>query len=202
MDQLASVYDDASLHHKSSSGLLTPSSTRLAGEAIACGLLFKNGKYGLYPQALFKYSVLHSALVGGFANGPMLQIFFQQVDYWINFKSRVLNVVAKVVVDQVVWGCLWNWMYILLMNIATDSPGFGYIGEGLGVDRWHIKLYKGFVSAFWKASDWSLHVKLLTEGELEHCVRCMGGASGRDSCSCMETQQGAAVVLAGWVVQP
>ena len=29
------------------------------------------------------------------------------------------------VIDQVVWGCVWNASYIFLMNLATDSPGFG-----------------------------------------------------------------------------
>lgn len=130
--------------------------------------MYRNGSYGFYPKALFKYSVLHSALVGAFANGPMLQLFFQTVDYWINFESRLLNVVAKVLVDQVVWGCLWNGMYILLMNIATDSPGFGYIGEGLGLERLHVKLFKGFMSAFWKATNWRLHVQLLSEGYHPH----------------------------------
>jgi hypothetical protein len=126
-------------------------------------LLHRNGKFGLWLPAFFKRSVIHSALVGAFANGPMLHFFFAAVDHWINFKSRLLNVVAKVVVDQVVWGCLWNGMYILLMNIATDSPGFGYVGEGLGSDA-HEDLSKGMMSAFWKATDWRLHVKLLSEG--------------------------------------
>mmetsp|Transcript_28123 Transcript_28123/g.54875 ORF Transcript_28123/g.54875 Transcript_28123/m.54875 type:complete len:135 (-) Transcript_28123:106-510(-) len=89
--------------------------------------------------------------------------FFMSVDYLVNFKSRVLNVVSKVFIDQVVWGCFWNWCYILLMNIATDSPGFGYVGEGLG-DVWHVKLQRGFKSAFWKATDARLHLHLLAEG--------------------------------------
>jgi len=187
----------------------------MMGEAIAGGLLCRNGQYGVYPGALMKKQVLHSALVGGLANGPMLQLFFMAVDYFVRFESRVLNVATKVFIDQValgpargasvagppqprtrkephdptkphtrdkmpsahaqtlnaqrasccqvVWGCFWNWCYILLMNIATDSPGFGYIGEGLG-DHWHVRLLKGFGSAFWKASDFWLHVKLLTEG--------------------------------------
>mmetsp|Transcript_28123 Transcript_28123/g.54874 ORF Transcript_28123/g.54874 Transcript_28123/m.54874 type:complete len:286 (-) Transcript_28123:257-1114(-) len=48
----------------------------MMGEAIACGLLCRKGVYGFYPRAFIKYSVLHSALVGALANGPMLQLFF------------------------------------------------------------------------------------------------------------------------------
>jgi len=135
----------------------------MMGEAIAGGLVYQNGHYGVYPSALIRKQVLHSALVGALANGPMLQLFFMAVDYFVRFESKVLNVATKVFIDQVVWGCFWNWCYILLMNIATDSPGFGYIGEGLG-DTWDVRLLKGFVSAFWKASDFRLHVELLTEG--------------------------------------
>uniref|UniRef100_A0A7S0VVR1 Uncharacterized protein n=1 Tax=Hemiselmis tepida TaxID=464990 RepID=A0A7S0VVR1_9CRYP len=135
----------------------------MMGEAIAGGLVYQNGQYGLYAASLLRKQVLHSALVGALANGPMLQLFFVLVDRLVTFESRVLSVATKVFIDQVVWGCFWNWCYILLMNIATDSPGFGYIGEGLG-DKWHVRLLKGFVSAFWKASDASLHLKLLTEG--------------------------------------
>ena len=135
----------------------------MLGEAISCGLFSRDGQMGIYPDAFIRYSVLHSMMIGMLANGPMLHLFFEMVDRYVKFKSQVLNVLMKVLVDQVVWGCLWNFSYILLMNIATDSPGFGYIGEGLGMD-FVIDLYKGVNSAFWKAIDWRLHVLLLTEG--------------------------------------
>ena len=135
----------------------------MLGEAISCGLLVKNGKSGFYPEAFIRYSVLHSTLVGMFANGPLLHIFFELVDRFVRFESKVLNILTKVVVDQIVWGCLWNFSYILLMNLATDSPGFGYVGEGLGMD-FALDLCKGLRSAFWKAIDWKLHAQLLAEG--------------------------------------
>jgi hypothetical protein len=136
----------------------------MMGEAIAGGLFYQGGRYGLYTGALMRKQVLHSALVGALANGPMLQLFFMAVDRMVQFKSKLLSVATKVFIDQVVWGCIWNWCYILLMNIATDSPGFGYIGEGLVGDTWHQRLLKGTISAFWKASDPLLHMQLLTEG--------------------------------------
>jgi hypothetical protein len=135
----------------------------MLGEAIACGLFLKNGKGGFYPEAFIRYSVLHSTLIGMFANGPLLHLFFELVDRFVRFESKILNIIVKVIVDQIVWGCLWNFSYILLMNLATDSPGFGYVGEGLGMD-FVLDLCKGFHSAFWKAIDWRLHAQLLTEG--------------------------------------
>ncbi|EKX53231.1 hypothetical protein GUITHDRAFT_100937 [Guillardia theta CCMP2712] len=85
------------------------------------------------------------------------------VDYLVCFESNLANIVCKVFLDQVVWGCLWNFSYIFLMNLATDSPGFGYIGEGLGMDL-HHDLAKGFTSAFKKAIYWKVHVELLQQG--------------------------------------
>ena len=135
----------------------------MLGEAISCGLFSRGGTVGIYPDALLRTSVLHSTLIGMFANGPMLHLFFEMIDRFIKFDSAVANVMVKVLVDQVVWGLLWNFSYILLMNLATDSPGFGYVGEGLGMD-FVIDLYKGWGSAFCKAIDWKLHAKLLVEG--------------------------------------
>jgi hypothetical protein len=135
----------------------------MLGEAISCGLFVRQGKSGFYPDAFIRYSVLHSTMIGMFANGPLLHIFFELVDRFVRFESKVLNIIMKVVVDQIVWGCLWNFSYILLMNLATDSPGFGYVGEGLGMD-FVLDLCKGFNSAFWKAIDWRLHAQLLSEG--------------------------------------
>lgn len=58
---------------------------------------------------------------------------------------------------------MWNFSYIFLMNLCTDSPGFGYIGEGLGMDAaWDLK--KGITSAFFKAVHWKVHRDLLSEG--------------------------------------
>ena len=135
------------------------------GEAIACGLFFhkKSGR-GLYPSAFLHYSVLHSTLIGMLANGPLLHLFFEVIERLINFQSQFLNVVCKIIVDQVVWGCLWNSCYIFLMNLATDSPGFGYIGEGLGTDAPYA-LAKGFTSAFSKGFlDYRVHAELLKQG--------------------------------------
>jgi hypothetical protein len=135
----------------------------MLGEAISCGLFSREGRTGLYLDSFFRTSVLHSTLIGMLANGPMLHFFFEMVDRYIKHKSAVITVVMKVIVDQLVWGVLWNFSYILLMNLATDSPGFGYVGEGLGMD-FLVDLYKGWSSAFFKASDWRMHFKLLTEG--------------------------------------
>jgi hypothetical protein len=135
----------------------------MIGEAISCGLFSRGGNLGVFPDALFRTSVLHSTLIGMFANGPMLHLFFEIMDRCIKFKSSVVNVILKVLVDQVIWGVIWNFSYILLMNVATDSPGFGYLGEGLGMD-FLLDLYKGWSSAFRKAIGWKLHAKLLTEG--------------------------------------
>jgi hypothetical protein len=108
--------------------------------------------------------VLHSALVGMLANGPLLHLFFEVMERLICFRSELCNVLCKIVVDQVVWGCMWNASYIFLMNLATDSPGFGYIGEGLGTDAPH-DLAKGFASAFAKGFlDWRMHAELLSQG--------------------------------------
>jgi len=136
----------------------------MLGEAIACGLFYKHGKYGFHPQEFLHYSVLHSTLIGALANGPMLQLFFEWVDWLVTTKSRLGSIVSKVIIDQIVWGCLWNFSYILLMNIATDSPGFGYIGEGLGIERGPVRLLRGINSAFWKAINPRLHLHLLAEG--------------------------------------
>jgi hypothetical protein len=135
----------------------------MLGEAISCGLFSRGERIGLYLDSFYRTSVLHSTLIGMLANGPMLHFFFEMVDRYIKHKSVVLTVVMKVIVDQLVWGVLWNFSYILLVNLATDSPGFGYVGEGLGMD-FLFDLYKGLSSAFYKASDWRLHSKLLTEG--------------------------------------
>mmetsp|Transcript_68690 Transcript_68690/g.183359 ORF Transcript_68690/g.183359 Transcript_68690/m.183359 type:complete len:330 (-) Transcript_68690:142-1131(-) len=135
----------------------------MLGEAISCGLFSKNGTRGFNPDAFVRYSVLHSTLIGMFANGPLLHLFFEMVDKYVKFESKLLSLTAKVVIDQVIWGCVWNFCYILLMNLATDSPGFGYIGEGLGLD-FLVDLCKGFHSAFGKAVDWRLHAQLLAEG--------------------------------------
>uniref|UniRef100_A0A7S0I0I6 Uncharacterized protein n=1 Tax=Hanusia phi TaxID=3032 RepID=A0A7S0I0I6_9CRYP len=136
----------------------------MLGEAISCGLFYhpQLGR-GIYLDAFFHYSVLHSTLIGMFANGPLLHMFFEVVDYLVCFESNLANIVCKVFLDQVVWGCIWNFSYIFLMNLATDSPGFGYIGEGLGLDL-HHDLAKGFLSAFKKAIYWKVHVELLQQG--------------------------------------
>jgi hypothetical protein len=135
----------------------------MLGEAISCGLFSREGRIGLFPDAFLHSSVLHSTLIGALANGPMLHFFFEMVDRYVKHSSVAMTVILKVLVDQVIWGILWNFSYILLMNVATDSPGFGYVGEGLGMD-FVFDLYKGLLSAFWKASDWKLHSKLLVEG--------------------------------------
>jgi hypothetical protein len=133
------------------------------GEAISCGLFSRGGRIGLNLDSFVRTSVLHSTLIGMLANGPMLHLFFELVDRYIKHQSVFLTVVMKVIVDQLVWGVLWNFSYILLMNLATDSPGFGYVGEGLGMD-FLLDLYKGWSSAFFKASNWRMHSKLLFEG--------------------------------------
>eukprot|EP00802_Teleaulax_amphioxeia_P022662 Tamp_23133.p1 GENE.Tamp_23133~~Tamp_23133.p1 ORF type:complete len:316 (+),score=52.94 Tamp_23133:22-948(+) len=144
---------------------LMSGSIYMLGEAIACGLFFhRDTGYGLYPGAILHYSVLHSTLVGMLANGPLLHLFFEVMERVVNFQSEFANVICKIVVDQVVWGCLWNSSYIFLMNLATDSPGFGYIGEGLGADA-PYDLAKGFSSAFKKGFlDLHLHRELLKQG--------------------------------------
>jgi len=135
----------------------------MLGEAIARGLFFDGSRWGVFPSALWHQTVLHSTLVGMFANGPLLHFFFEFMDKFITVQSRFWNIVIKVVIDQVVWGCVWNSAYIFLMNLATDSPGFGYIGEGLGSD-FLIDLVQGVQSAFAKAVDPGNHAILLTEG--------------------------------------
>ena len=130
----------------------------MLGEAISHGFFSRSGRLGIYPEALIRTSVLHSTLIGIFANGPMLHFFFETIDRFVKYDSAVMTILIKVLIDQLVWGVLWNFSYILLMNMATDCPGFG-----LGMD-FMLDLRKGWSSAFHKAADWRLHGQLLLEG--------------------------------------
>lgn len=56
----------------------------------------------MFPSALWHQTVLHSTLVGMFANGPLLHFFFEFMDKFITVQSRFWNIVIKVVIDQVI----------------------------------------------------------------------------------------------------